>query len=447
MDKVVRIAIIGAGLSGTQFICNFIDEIKRKGLGAQKLKVSVFDKQGEFGKGIAYGKSSYAGFLLNDPLHIYQNEKFEKWLVEHKKTWLEDLIHVSRQGNVLVQNWLESNKSAIESNMFQDCYIPRMLFGHFQRELLYRQVNIAFELKLLNISFEIECIEKIRKDKMGYSLFYQGGNNGCFDIVVYCGGKPKVKPVAGLIESIHYVDCLYSKGLAAALSKIKAKTVGISEYNKLTLVIVGSNSSAIEFIYGLGCNKSIIDKIGTIKVVSPSGILAGVTRNENGEILRVAPSEYSRIAIQLLDEKKLSIVAGRITAACEHYDGIRVECNATQTDAESVIDANIVINCSGFGQLHNSMDPLASSLASPNSFLTLNDLKTGFVLMNEFEAAKGFFILGPMLGSHEYVTHVERIDPIYKKSAMLASLLYQDICKLKIHQHTSIELLDLATYN
>jgi uncharacterized NAD(P)/FAD-binding protein YdhS len=114
-------------------------------------------------------------------------------------------------------------------------------------------------------------------------------------------------------------------------------------------------------------------------------------------LARHCPPEYRQAAAGLAADGILRVVPGRVRLVRAARPGLRVLWRDA-AGAEHTLAASVVLDCRGWGYLDEAHDPLlASLLAHDTGPARPNGSRIGLAVDEEFQAAPGLFITGPLL--------------------------------------------------
>lgn len=153
------------------------------------------------------------------------------------------------------------------------------------------------------------------------------------------------------------------------------------------------------------------------------------------KLVRRAGADYRDAADSLERDGKLKFIKGsfrRLEPPAIEGDGARVvylsdggsdEISCSQTFP-------LVINCGGSEELHHSSSRLINALVS-NGLFAINDTKKGVEVSENFEAAKGLYVIGPLLGgifnNRVRLWHLENAKSIFRMGDLLADEMLQQL--------------------
>ena len=151
---------------------------------------------------------------------------------------------------------------------------------------------------------------------------------------------------------------------------------------------------------------------------------------EIGKFQRKAGKEYCDVIDNLSLVNKLENLQGKFVSLVfqekkfTHIEYVETQTLVKKTFAEPV---KVIINCSGFEDVntHSSSELILSLII--NKICKINTSKRGFVVNENFEADKNFFIMGPLLAGNSnkqtMIWHVESCTRICYLSKQLAHIL------------------------
>jgi sugar O-acyltransferase (sialic acid O-acetyltransferase NeuD family) len=150
---------------------------------------------------------------------------------------------------------------------------------------------------------------------------------------------------------------------------------------------------------------------------------------ELGKLQRRAGPEYCDVVDELAAAGRLTFLKGRFVRLLARKDG-GPGCEYMPTGSRRVarFTAPIaaVVNCAGFQDLTASSSPLIRNLVR-RGICKPNASMRGFVINEEFEAAEGFYVMGPLvagtLNKTVRVWHAESCSRIIALSKQLAGVL------------------------
>jgi uncharacterized NAD(P)/FAD-binding protein YdhS len=148
------------------------------------------------------------------------------------------------------------------------------------------------------------------------------------------------------------------------------------------------------------------------------------------KLIRRAGAEYRDTAAELIRDKKIELVKGRFLRLEKSADkktaGFVYQDTEKQNTHAHPPSFTVVVNCTGFEELQDSSSRLIRNLVE-KKLCRVNSSNRGFEVNEDFEANKGLYVMGPLLGgifnNKLRYWHVENAKRIYRAGAMLADTL------------------------
>lgn len=280
-----ELAIVGSGTSCAYTLIHYLSLLSEKLATARPesdrvIKIAVFDKSGEFWKGVPYGNRSGKQSLIITPLKEFlpqaERNLFVNWLKNNNQLVL-DSLRSSGDSNT---RWLESYSQAIEQNCWDELYVPRYLFGWY----LYNRVTNLLEDVEIQKYVRCELITgnviDIQKRQNVYQIDTVEGNSLVAEKVVLAIGSPPNKAAflhqledleqSGDRNSLCCIANMYEPTQDENIERIQQHLQNNNDRTKQVLII-GSNASALETIYSLSNRSEVAALIDRYVVISPSG--------------------------------------------------------------------------------------------------------------------------------------------------------------------------------
>jgi uncharacterized NAD(P)/FAD-binding protein YdhS len=273
----VDLLIIGGGYSGTSLLCAVLETLlgnnqisKASTISPREIRILMLDRKGDFGGGIAYGEKVAPEFLLIDRARNIDREDFLIWLRHNRSLWLSQL---EEHGSKATMQWLKNHGQAINANFVEELHFPRVIFGDFVRAQLAQNVTQANASKRLSVELGTDEAITLEQDTDGhYRVQLKRLGLVTTRIVALASGLIPRTPKSEFEDCDGYVDDLYKFQLANLTDRIKNALLRQSSGNK-TVLVMGSNNTAAEFIYFLGFTREVRSVLDKIVVVSPRGML------------------------------------------------------------------------------------------------------------------------------------------------------------------------------
>lgn len=190
-EPLASIAIIGCGASGVATLASLIEYIKNSNY--QKYKINIFEKNSNFGSGLAYQCDS-DDLLMNmvsSTTSIFENRETDFW------EWVIDRGHQMGSGQVLSG-----------SGVSPDGYISRQFFGLYLKDRLQDAISDA---KKINVSVGLENHEviDIKRRNQYFEVADCAERVSLFDYVILCIGNIEPHDIFKLRGKSRYVNNPY----------------------------------------------------------------------------------------------------------------------------------------------------------------------------------------------------------------------------------------------
>ena len=277
--EVQDITLLGSGIACTITLIEVLDRLLNNPP-ADKIKISVAERSGEFWKGIPYGARSSVNALTITSVLDFTNESerpaFFAWLKENKNTWA---AYCREHGGITAARWLDQNLPLIDDGQWDAVYTPRFLYGNYMAEKLDRLRKIAEEKGLIEVTeITAEAIDiNVMTDGLHeVVLEHKGGNTSTIltkKLVLSTGSAPVKTMHHPADGNVLYINDIYepsAKENFKALQVLLERTTAAESRNVL---LIGSNASSIELLYLLEGMPALRQLINKVVVVSTSGML------------------------------------------------------------------------------------------------------------------------------------------------------------------------------
>src|SRR5690606_7442984 len=170
------------------------------------VRISIIEKSKEFHKGIPYGYRSGTTVLLITSLADFlpepEQSEFKDWLSYNKAHLIEEL---KKTGGELTGQWIKDNREKIESNEWDDLFIPRSFFGKYISEKVSDKIDESCRKGFINVRYitdEVVSVHKLNGDK--YKLELKNNEPVVSEQVVLSVGSPPNIPLweKGLADTV-----------------------------------------------------------------------------------------------------------------------------------------------------------------------------------------------------------------------------------------------------
>ena len=323
-SEKIDLAFIGAGLSSTFTLIEFIKQIENKNeLLSYKDKdhcfsVVVFEKDSWIWGGIPYGHRSGFTSLIITPLDEFLPEseldEFIEWM-RNNYDWL--VVPFKNNSGERSQQWLRESEEKIKSGKSEKIHIPRYFFGIYIWEKLQKTLSKSSKnIKLDFVNAEVTAIEADPSKKYhNYKICVNNKINFSSNQILLGIGIPQIRSLdkdKNKLGDVLYFNDPYNPDLESTLDKIHKK---IKSCALTKILIVGANASALEIIYQITNIKSDdFDNIN-FSVIAPQGKLPDL-------FIKDKQSDFVADKLHILSESKETITADLILEALKidlHY--------------------------------------------------------------------------------------------------------------------------------
>lgn len=278
----IDLAFIGAGLSSTFTLIEFIKQIEDKKHILDKesakegLNIVIFEKDSWIWGGIPYGRRSGFTSLIITPLDEFLPEselkEFTDWMRDNYN-WL--IVPFKENHGDRSKQWLKESEGKIKSGNSNRIHIPRYFFGMYIWEKLQKTISQSSKnIKLSFINAEVTSIETDSALKH-YNFVICIDKKVCFksNQVLLGVGIPQIRSLDkkhGQFPGVLYLHDPYDPDLTTSLEKVHKN---ISKNTSTKVLIVGANASALEMIYQITNLKNFINYDIDFSVIAPQGKL------------------------------------------------------------------------------------------------------------------------------------------------------------------------------
>ena len=422
------LAIVGMGLSGTRALIEVIAALSRLPPPARPRQVAVFDRAGEFGRGIPYGSHSDRRAMLIEDLRATRCPEFLDWVREN----VAELEALGAGENSDDRAWHARNAAAIAARELDGLYLPRHVFGTFSVQMLEAAIEQGRARGLVQVTRHLdEVVDVCPLATQGFELASaRGVLLTARSVLLAVGSVPRHdvhQAMLGESWRSRYVcdtDACGSFALRGAFDRFqRAAPAG-----DVRLAIVGAAASAIESLYCAMHHEPLSSRIVSVTTLSGSGTLpgglagAGDAPVSEYARLRTSAAEYLRTARTLLEDGRLAILAARLDSVRAHDGALRLEAERSIDGAGLVVDADLVINCSGAGRLQSTPSRLLRNLARK---LAVRREGRGFATREDHSLVDWprMYLAGPLLNGGSAASDVESISAVFRVGRELGPTL------------------------
>lgn len=428
-NDIHDLAIVGAGLSGSLLTVRILEGLASR---AERLRILNCDRDGAFGRGVPYGeRHTQPGFLLIEPVAKSTPPEFQQWLLAHRGA----LARQAREStDTALRLWAAQSADALEGGRMDDLYVPRRWFGRFAQEMHATALERARAAGTAEVALlPDECVD-VRAEGDGFELRFRFAPPARAGLVVIAAGNiPRAVPAGAPGLADGYLHDLWQQGYAGLAGMLTRRFQGLDR--PLDAVLLGSGATAGEVVYFLAHQPALLQCLRSLQVVSRSGYLAGGGAQRDSDrreiradaAARPAAREYVAASRRLAHDGLLATRALDVSPVPRARDDGRLDL-VDRTSGEPVIHADVIVNCSGSGDIDATASQLLNNLLAPGRPFRPNRLKAGFELRpGTYETAHvdGCFIIGPLLNEEAIETHVESIHGVYRAVDRLAPVLLE----------------------
>ncbi|OBJ89211.1 hypothetical protein A9W97_14725 [Mycobacterium gordonae] len=274
------IAFVGSGIACSMTLLEMAERLACRSP-ATTLRIAVVERDEQFWCGIAYGRRSSIRSLAIQKLDEFvsgaEKDAYCAWLERHKDNWLTFL---RAEGGEAAARWLDDNREALEQNRWGWLYLPRFLFGQF---ISQQMADIIKDLAGRGLA-EIETVsaEAVSADSIDGRFVIglcpssdRGPTEICADRLVVAIGSP---PTKSLLVGDHepaftYINDFYDPDGESNVQRLRQALQGVSVREQRNVLVVGSNATSLEALYLMRHDPAIRERIGSVTVISRSGVL------------------------------------------------------------------------------------------------------------------------------------------------------------------------------
>lgn len=432
--NAIDLAIVGTGLSGARVFVEIARSLRESQHLARPLRIVLFDKQSEFGRGVPYGSLSDRSCLLIETVSGTRCPEFTHWL-RNRPDSLRDLRNSNRTCD---REWYRRNATAIEHHCFDELFVPRHVFGRFSAEELQLHIDALTSSQTIFIERRCTEIAEITRSAAGSYLLasVQGERFIARAVVLAVGSIPRGDQYWPALQTRHRHCYIKDDEYCGSfdLERRLMEFIAVAPSRPLHVAIVGGGASAIESLHTILTHRSLIGRIALITTISRSGVLPGDVRASDCEDHNISPWALQRTsardyvdAARHAQQRKLLIVRSGMVEGIASGSGDQMEIRFSNSSGIHVVMADLIVNCSGAGDLLTTPSPLLQSLAKQQP---LRGDARGFRMQDSYtlEQWPNFYLAGPLLNGHGLDSHVESISAAFRVSRELGPRVADVLC-------------------
>jgi uncharacterized NAD(P)/FAD-binding protein YdhS len=421
------LAIVGMGLSGTRALIELVARLADRPPRARPLEVAIFDRAGEFGRGIPYGSRSDRRAMLIEDLQNTRCPEFARWV--HENPAVLDGLAASDDADD--RAWYVRHAAAVATRAFDGLHLPRHVFGEFSAGGLAGALALAQARSLLRVTWHVDEVLDVSPVEDGYELETAGGVRMFGrQVLLAVGSIPRADAYRAVlpasVEHRYLCDAEFcgSFALRAAFDRY----VRQSPSGGVRLAIIGAAASGLESLYCAMHHELLSARIDSVTTLSCSGMLPGGLRGTDaGPIsdyarLRTSAADYVRTARDLLDAGRLHILAARVQSLRADSGELFIDAVRPVDGAPLTVSADLVINSSGAGRVHSTTSRLLRNLGRK---LTSRREGRGFAVRDDHSLVEwpGVLLAGPLLNGGTADGDVESISAVFRVGRELGATL------------------------
>ncbi len=274
------IAFVGSGIACSMTLLEMAERLARRPP-PTTLRIAVVERDEQFWCGIAYGRRSSIRSLAIQKLDEFvsqpEKEAYCAWLEQHKDNWLTFL---REEGGEAAARWLNDNRDALQQNQWGGLYLPRFLFGQFISQQITDIIEDLADRGLAVI--ETIGAEAVSADSVDGRFVVglcptagSGPTEICADRLVAAIGSPPTKSILAddHQSAFTYINDLYHPDGESNVQRLRQALEDVSVREQRNVLVVGSNATSLEVLYLMRHDPAIRERIGSVTVISRSGVL------------------------------------------------------------------------------------------------------------------------------------------------------------------------------
>jgi uncharacterized NAD(P)/FAD-binding protein YdhS len=438
------LAVVGVGLSGARVLVELANGLgSGAGSAPHPLRVVAFDKAGEFARGVPYGARSDRRALLIETLGQTRCPEFASWLQARP----QELQRLGDSQEPDDRVWWARNKAAIADHCYEHLYFPRHLFGEFSAYVFAQAIDRAVRRDLMHLRLCTEEVTELHRLPSGsYRVVTPTGEVESRMVLLAVGSVPRQdqflpQPEPSFAHK-YLTDDVFcgSFGLRHAFDRFVRR----EPEGPIRLAIIGGAASAIESLYCAMDHRFLSERIVSAVTVSFSGMLPEGIRSTDAPQCpvsdhaphRTSADVYLRTALELIQRSRLRTLAAQVKSVRPYENALRLDILQQPNSIADTLDADLIINCSGAGDVRTTKSPLLRHLATQ---LTAVERGRGFRLADDCSSQEwpGVYVAGPLLNGRDLSSHVESISAVFKVAASIATSIMRALGRSDINPRTS----------
>ncbi|WP_141137554.1 FAD/NAD(P)-binding protein [Blastococcus mobilis] len=269
------LAFVGAGASTAYVLISLLTSLADTPPAAP-LRIGVVERAPDAFSGIAYGGRAARTALLITPLRDFlppgELRLFTDWLAENKRWAFGEFL--AAEGPVSARWWVR-HRAAVESNAFDDLFLPRYIFGDYLVRRTRRAIAAAADAGLATTEVIQDDVRSIEGGRPDYLLRCRDRVLRAGRVVLATGSSP-VRPrlPAGEVEGGAVLLDSPFEGMDAALDRIeRLVTRRAAGQEPPHILLIGGNASTMDMLYQVADIPVVAARRARFTVLSPRGEL------------------------------------------------------------------------------------------------------------------------------------------------------------------------------
>jgi uncharacterized NAD(P)/FAD-binding protein YdhS len=330
----------------------------------------------------------------------------------------------------------------VQAGSYHDLFLPRHVFGEYSRQVFNEAMHRARQVGLMDTQLCVDEVTNLHPTPSGtYRVETRRAVVESRLVLLAVGSIPRrdqfLPDVGDMLEHRYIRDDVFCGSFQ--LREAFTRYVSLEPEGPVRLAIIGAGASSIESLYCAMNHPGLAERIASVVTLSGSGMLPGGIRSPGASPAPVSPwalsrtsaAAYLETARALISANRLSTVSARVMAVAPHERTLLMGMTLQPAGTRTVIEADLVINCSGAGDLRASSSELLRSLATR---LTVIEGGRGFEMADDYSLGEmpGVFVAGPLLNRHDLGSHVESISAVFRVGQAVASSMHRRLKALTL---------------